>query len=162
MISIPTNQPDNDLETVLNPIHGKYESIQYYDSRGLSDKWMDYHAPKPASINDLKELNNSMGFWINIKNLDKKTFFLYEGTDPVVNQFISLQKGWNLVGFPSLTNHNRSDGLNNLEFGTEVNAIQWFDSSTKTWHFLEEGDSFEIGRGYWFHAKTECVWEVPL
>jgi hypothetical protein len=102
-----------------------------------------------------------MGFWIDIDAAEGTTIF-FNGTEPLINQDIQLYRGWNLVGYPSLTSHNRSDGLNNLEFGIDVNCIQWFDSSTNTWHFLEEGDSFVIGRGYWFHTTTDCVWEVPL
>jgi parallel beta-helix repeat protein len=161
LISIPRDQPDNDLDTVLNPINGNYDSVQYFDSNSSKDRWKGYHVAKPGSLNDLDELENTLGFWINIKN-HKKTYFLYNGTDPVENQIITLQKGWNLVGFPSLSNHNRSVGLNNLEFGVQADAIQWFDSSTKTWHYLDEGDHFKVGRGYWIHSTTDCVWEVPL
>jgi hypothetical protein len=79
-----------------------------------------------------------------------------------VNQSITLQKGWNLVGFPSLGIFNRTMGLNNLQFGLDVDAIQWFDAETKTWHVLEEGDSFVPGRGYWVHSRVDAVWDVPL
>jgi hypothetical protein len=70
--------------------------------------------------------------------------------------------GWNMVGYPSLIGYNRTAGLNNIIFGIEIDAIQWFDSITKTWHFLEEGDYFEPGRGYWIHSKVDTIWEVPV
>ena len=87
---------------------------------------------------------------------------MYNGTQPVVNQTIPLHKGWNLVGYPSLTSYNRTEGLNNLTFDVEVDAIWTFDAVTKKWEEIGEEDIFEIGRGYWIHAKTECEWEVPL
>ena len=66
------------------------------------------------------------------------------------------------MGYPSLSNKNRTNALNPLTFGSEVDAIWAFDGETKRWDEIEEGDYFEIGKGYWIHAKTGCVWEVPL
>jgi hypothetical protein len=102
-----------------------------------------------------------MGFWINVTK-SGGVLFKYSGTQPTSNQTIQLYEGWNMVGYPSLTNHNRTVGLNNLEFGVDVDAIQWFDTSTKTWHFMDQNDSFVPGRGYWMHSKVDTTWEVPL
>jgi hypothetical protein len=112
-------------------------------------------------MNDLRDLNNDMGFWLRITDPEGTSLVVF-GNEPTSNQTIQLYKGWNLVGYPSLTNYNRTSGLNNLNYGSGIDCIQWFDSSTKTWHFMGENDSFEIGRGYWVHAKSNCVWEVPL
>jgi hypothetical protein len=116
---------------------------------------------KPPSLNDRDQLDHTMGFWVDIHELGEITFNS-NGTEPASNQTIPLYQGWNMVGYPSLTDHNRTLSLNNLVFGIEVDCIQWFDSSTKTWHFLDESDSFVVGRGYWFHTTTDCTWEVPL
>jgi hypothetical protein len=66
------------------------------------------------------------------------------------------------VGYPSLTSYNRSVGLNNLTFGTDVDCIQWYDAAAQTWHFMGPDDYFIPGRGYWIHSKVEATWEVPL
>jgi hypothetical protein len=112
-------------------------------------------------LNDLKIINHKMGFWIHITE-PGGALFEYQGTQPTSNQTIQLYEGWNMVGFPSLSNHNRTMGLNNLEFGVDVDAIQWFDAATKTWHFMDQDDPFVTGRGYWVHSKVEAGWEVPL
>jgi hypothetical protein len=161
LISINRIQSDTNLGSVLQPIKGEYKSVQWYDARDNADHWKQNHLAKPPHLNDLNHLNHTMGLWIDI-NEPGGINFVFNGTEPISNQFIQLYKGWNLVGYPSLTNHNRTAGLNTLDFGIDVDAIQWFDSSTKTWHFMGENDSFEIGRGYWIHAKSNCVWEVPL
>jgi N6-adenosine-specific RNA methylase IME4 len=67
-----------------------------------------------------------------------------------------------MVGYPSLSNRNRTAALNNLTFGTEVDAIWTFDAETQTWEEIKAGDYFEVGRGYWVHATQECVWEVGI
>ena len=73
---------------------------------------------------------------------------------PLVNQKISLVPGWNLVGYPSETSYNRTLGLNTLNFGSEIDCIQWYDAGTKTWHFMGSSDVFVKGRGYWMHSKV--------
>jgi hypothetical protein len=102
-----------------------------------------------------------MGFWIHITNPGDTTF-LYNGTQPTSNQTISLYPGWNMVGYPSLTSYNRTEGLNNLTFDDQVDAIWSYDASTQKWEEMGESDYFEIGRGYYIHATAECEWEVPL
>jgi hypothetical protein len=88
--------------------------------------------------------------------------FEYFGSKPTINQTINLIPGWNLVGYPSHAKYNRTLGLNNIEFGGNINAIQWFDGKTKTWHNLSPDDFFIPGRGYWIHSNSEITWEIPL
>ena len=78
------------------------------------------------------------------------------------NQSISLKPGWNLVGYPSLTNKDRTNALNNLTFNTDVDAIWTYNASSQKWEKIGDLDYFEIGKGYYIHAKAEVVWEVPL
>jgi hypothetical protein len=161
LISTNLIQSNTSLQSVLKPIAGKYRAVQWYDGYDNADPWKNHLTIKPSHMNDLNDLDHTMGFWVDIIDPEGTTF-IFNGTEPISNQNIQLYKGWNMVGYPSLTNQNRTNGLNNLEFGKVVDAIQWLDSSTKTWYDLGVDDSFEIGRGYWIHARTDCVWEVPL
>ncbi len=79
-----------------------------------------------------------------------------------LNQNIPIHPGWNLIGYPSFANHNRTQGLNNLVFDTDIDLIQWFDTETRTWIFMNPEDTFEPGLGYWMHSNVENTWEVPL
>ena len=67
-----------------------------------------------------------------------------------------------MVGYPSLTTYNRTEGLNNLAFNNQVDTIWSYDATTQKWEEMGESDYFEIGKGYYIHAKSECEWEVPL
>jgi hypothetical protein len=160
LVSIPLIPDITSLDYILESISGKYDAVQWYNSSDSNDPWKHYKVGKPFG-NDIIPLNETMGFWIHITE-PCKTMFIYNGTQPSSNQFIPLKKGWNMVGYPSLTNHNRTVGLNQLKFGVDVDAVQWFDSSTKSWHDMGENDSFEIGRGYWIHSKANTTWEIPL
>ncbi|MEE9151350.1 MAG: hypothetical protein V3U20_05895, partial [Thermoplasmata archaeon] len=160
LISIPLIQSNTSLSSVLESIQGKYDAVQWYDTTDTSKPWKHYKMGKPYG-NDLFEINETMGFWIHITQ-PGDTIFWYNGTQPVVNRTIIFHEGWNLVGYPSLTNYNRTDGLNNLTFGSEVDSIWTFDASTQKWEEMGPSDYFEPGRGYWVHAKVKCTWEVPL
>jgi parallel beta-helix repeat protein len=160
LISLPFIQEEQNLTRVLGSINGWYDAVQWFYNSDQNKPWKHHKIGKPFG-NDLFELNESMSFWIHITN-PGDTIFLYNGTAPTSNQTIPLHPGWNMVGYPSLSNHNRSIGLNNLEFGPDVDAIQWYDAATKTWPFMGPEDHFSPGRGYWVHSKVEAGWEVPL
>ncbi|UCG70285.1 MAG: right-handed parallel beta-helix repeat-containing protein [Thermoplasmata archaeon] len=161
LISIPFIQSDTKLGNVLSSIAGSYTAVQWYNTTEPDDHWKHYRISKPPQLNDLEDIDHNMGFWIYITK-PGGVLIQYLGTQPTQNQTISLHPGWNLVGYPSLTNYNRTVGLNNLTFGQEVDIIQWYNTSSQTWHDMEEDDYFMLGRGYWVYAKTECIWEVPL
>jgi len=160
LISIPLIQEEQNLTRVLGSIDGWYDAVQWYNNPDSKDAWKHHKVGKPFG-NDLSELNETMGFWIHITQ-PGDTIFHYNGTQPVVNQRIPLHKGWNLVGYPSMTSYNRTEGLNNLTFGTHVDAIWTYNAATQKWKKIGPLDYFEIGRGYWIHACVKCEWEVPL
>jgi parallel beta-helix repeat protein len=160
LISVPLIQEDESLTNVLELIDGQYDAVQWYDIMDSNDHWKHYHINKLFG-NDLSDLNETMGFWIHITAPGDIIFF-YLGSKPTINQNILLHPGWNLVGYPSLTNKLRDTALNNIIFGTDVDVIQTYDTATKTWENIEPSDEFELGRGYWVHSLVEKAWEVPL
>jgi len=161
LISIPFIQLNNNLGTVLSSITGSFSAVQRYNSTDLNDQWKHNSIKKPYYLNDLHNIDHKMGFWVYITK-PGGVLFEYLGMEPISNQSITLNPGWNLVGYPSLTNHNRTDGLNNLTLDTHVDAIWTYNAATQKWKEITESDYFELGRGYWIHAKTTCEWEVPL
>jgi hypothetical protein len=161
LISLPLLQDDIDLEKVLEDIEGEYDAIQWYDVLDKGDPWKHHQISKPADLIDLHDMDHIKGFWLHITNPGGTTLNTtgWELSSP---ESVSLHVGWNLVGYPSLTSHNRTNGLNNLLYGPDVDCIQWYDASTKTWHFMGPDDFFLPGRGYWVYSKIETVWDVPL
>jgi nitrous oxidase accessory protein len=161
LISIPLIQSDTNLGSVFSSITGDYDAVQWYDASNSSDPWKHNSTKKPYHLNDMGTIDHIIGFWIHI-TFPGGILFEYTGTKPPVNQTIILHPGWNLVGYPSLTNHNRTVGLNNLTFGNHVDSIWTYTASTQKWKELGPSDNFEVGCGYWVHTKVECEWEVPL
>jgi hypothetical protein len=162
LISLPLNQTDIDLGIILEDIFGEYDAVQWFNVTDSADPWKHNTTFKTIG-SDLQGLNNTMGFWIHITNPAGVTFFI-NGTALDAGNIpdIPLHKGWNLVGYPSLIGYNRTDGMNNLNFGGDVNCIQWYNATSKTWHFMGESDYFRKGMGYWIHATDDMIWNVPL
>jgi hypothetical protein len=159
LISVPFVQSNTNINSVLSGISEYVDAVQSYNISDSSDPWK-HHAPsKPSELNDLTDIDHTMGFWIHFTN---PTAFDYPGTPPTENQTIQLYTGWNMVGYPSRTYRNVASALNKLTFGVEVDAIWTFNAATKTWEEIKAGDHFEVGRGYWVHATQECVWEVGV
>jgi parallel beta-helix repeat protein len=161
LISIPRIQPYTNLESVLSSINGSYDAVQWYNVSDTSDPWKHYQILKPSHLNDLIDIDHTIGFWIQITE-PEGVLFEYSGTQPYVNQSISLDPGWNMVGYPSLSNKNRTAALNNINYGSDVDAIWTFNAATQTWQEIGPTDYFELGRGYWIHSKVTKVWDVPL
>ncbi len=159
-ISIPLIQEEQNLTKVLEMIDGYYDAVQWFDNTVPTDSWKHYKFGKPYG-NDLFKLNETLGFWIHITN-PGDTIFLYNGTQPTVNQSITIHPGWNMVGYPSLSNRNRTEALNNIIFDQDVDAIWTFNAATQTWQEISPTDDFELGRGYWIHSKVTKVWDVSL
>lgn len=161
LISIPSIQSVPNLGVVLNSISGSYEAVQWYNVSDVADHWKHNHTSKPSYLNDLDTINHTMGFWIYITE-PGGILFEYSGTQPIQNQNITLHIGWNLVGYPSLTNKNRTVALNNISFGSDVDSIWTYNAATQKWDEIGEFEYLEVGRGYWIHSLVEKTWEVPL
>jgi parallel beta-helix repeat protein len=160
LISIPFIQSDTNLSNVLSSIDGFYDAVQYYVGDS-SDSWNHYHVSKGSNLNDLDRIDHFMGFWIHIMESEDVPF-IYPGSQPNSNQTISLYPGWNMVGYPSLSSYNRTEGLNNLTFDTHVDAIWSYDTASQKWEEMDESDYFQIGKGYYIYVKSQYQWEVPM
>jgi hypothetical protein len=161
LISIPFIQPDTNLNAVLSSISGFYDAVQWYDANDKSNLWKHNQILKSSPLNDLTDLDHVKGIWIHITK-PGGVFFEYSGTPALTPQSISLRTGWNLVGYPSETEHVGKIGLNNLKFGIHVDVIQWYDAETRSWQFLDAQGTFIPGRGYWVHSLVDATWDVPL
>ncbi|UCG69446.1 MAG: right-handed parallel beta-helix repeat-containing protein [Thermoplasmata archaeon] len=161
LISIPFIQPDTFISSVFKSIEGSYDALQSYNATDFTDHWKHNSTKKPSHLNDLDKIDHTMGFWIHITE-PGGVLFQYPGTKSTENQTINIHLGWNLIGYPSQTCQNRTKGLNNLTFENQVDAIWTYDSSSQKWIEMGKSDNFKFGRGYYIHAKIECVWEVPL
>jgi parallel beta-helix repeat protein len=160
-ISIPRTQSSEKLEDVLSQINGLYDAVSWYNESDSDDSWKMSYSSKPSHLNDLDSIDHTIGFWIHITK-PGGAILEYKGIVPTQNQTIELHAGWNMVGYPSLSNKYRDEALNNLSFGTHVDAIWTYNSGANRWEEVGELNYFVVGKGYWIHAKEKWMWDVPL
>jgi parallel beta-helix repeat protein len=161
LISLPRIQSDTNLQTVLQSIDGQYDAVQWYNIVDTNDHWKHYHVSKPSKLNDLSDINHTMGFWIYVTNPNGTTLIV-KGDVITSPQNITLYPGWNQVGYPSTTDKTRILALNNVLFDTDVDAIWTHNATSQKWKEITASDNFEVGRGYWIHSKVTKTWTVPL
>jgi parallel beta-helix repeat protein len=161
LASIPNVISPTDPENLFDSMKENWSAVQYYDVLDTQDHWKHENPSKPIHMDDFEDIDNQMGFWIKVTE-PKGIYFECPGTPPVTNQFISLYKGWNMVGYPSFSRYERTQALNNLDFGNQVDALWTYNARTQGWEEVDESSYLFKGRGYWIHATSDCVWEVPL
>jgi hypothetical protein len=159
LISLPLNQSNTSLSSIFSSINGFYDTVQWFDITDSNDPWKHNHNQKSPLLNDLNDLDHRIGIWIHII-VPKGVLFECYGTPFSANVQITLKPGWNHVGYPSLINKSRTDGLNNLVFGPDVDAIWTYSAEYKLWKEIGEFNEFEAGRGYWIHSNVDITWYV--
>jgi len=153
LISLPRMQSSTNLQTVLQSIEGQYDAVQRYNATDTSDPWKHYRTSKPSNLNDLVEIDPSMGFWIHITDPGGTALAVF-GDEFTTDQIISLYKGWNHVGYPSSITRVPDFGL-----PPSVDMIQWYNGSSGLWESWDPGsyssdnlNSIKPGYGLWIHC----------
>ncbi len=149
--------PENtDIEAILNdPTYGisdNYDRVMYYDA--AEEQWRSYVPGREDHFNNLQDIDNTMGIWIRM--IDDATLTVI-GFEPI-NTTITLQPGWNMVGYPSTITGNN-------DLPTEITKIGYFDAN-ETYNLAYDYNpgsfNFKSREAYWIYndADHEIDWIV--
>ena len=155
LISIPLIMPDTSILSVLSSISGDWDYVLYYNSTDASDHWKSYATFKPSSLNDLWDIDHTMGFWLRATN---NTILTVYGQLPG-NVNISLYAGWNLIGYPVQDDSNYTVGDLKLDTGADI--VEGYNSSAE-YQISVLPDSYILKKGeaYWVHMTSDMVWAL--
>jgi len=150
-VSVPAEAADTSVEGVLASMSGSWDTVKYYDAGDASDPWKTFRPG--GQSNDLDRIDRGMGFWVHAT--ENCTLLTY---DPAPGSTaIPLRAGWNMVGYPTLTERPVSDAL----WGTSADRVEVFDSASP--ELLREMAPTELmqpGMGYWVHVPVDSVWTI--
>lgn len=156
-ISFIPPRTDSTIGSVLSPIQGQYDQVRTYDTE--TDEWLSYNPIKP--LQTLETVDSSMAFWIHITSapatltLDVNVSYM---TD------ITLQPGWNLVGYPSVLSDAVTVGQLLNDPTLNIDRIEGYDSTNSPYHLkeLDPGYYLKPGEGYWMHVSGDwpVIWSV--
>jgi uncharacterized repeat protein (TIGR01451 family) len=156
----PPTTPIGDL---LSSIDGNYTLVYAWDAAQAAWKLFDPNVPPYA--NDLGELTQAMGFWINMTTADD----LVISGKPVERSEISLSPGWDLVGYPSIETMALPDAFSNngvtqfssvMAYHASDTLLQWkvFDPLAPI--YFNTLQSLTPGWGYWIEVNSASTWMV--
>ncbi|MFO7990989.1 MAG: PQQ-binding-like beta-propeller repeat protein [Thermoplasmata archaeon] len=157
-ISTPYSPRNKSLVSILNDpvngINGSYDKVMYYEAS--NDEWKTYVNGRASHYNGLNSWNETMGLWIQMKSDDTLTIL----GNPPTSTTITLQPGWNMVGYPSETNRIAADVL-----PTEVTKLGTFDKYAEyniDYIYDMSTEVLVTGRGYWMYnsADHSVEWSV--
>jgi len=135
-----------------NGISGSYDKVMFYDS--IDGKWYSYKPGRAEHFNDIDDWDQKMGIWIH---MTADNSLVVEG-NPLGVTNITLNPGWNMVGYPS-----GNSGNNGLP--SEVAKVGYFNASGENnlaYNFDPSSFIFEPNNAYWIYngADYEVTWTV--
>jgi hypothetical protein len=155
VFSVPLIQAETSEDYVLRTIQGNYLILQGYHA-GKSRPWLHKHVKKPKDMNNEIPIDHKSGYYIRMTASDH---LVTAGSVPS-GVDISLNAGWNLVGYPCLESKTVSEALSSIS--GSYNKVEFFNTTTQNEERLDPTDLMHPGQGYWIHATVDCVWEVPI
>jgi hypothetical protein len=74
--------------------------MRSYDAGDSTDKWKSYNPDLPNwVVHDLTEISREKGYWVYSSNITE----FYKLGELLSPSFIDLESGWNMIGYPMLS-----------------------------------------------------------
>lgn len=151
LVSLPEQPTNTDIAEVTSSIHGKYKSIWAY----VNGSWKVYDPNNPG-FSDLTSMEAGKGYWFNMS--EDSTL---SGSGSTPSSSISLNAGWNLIGFNNNTSVAIADALQSIS-GKYASIWAYIDKSWRVYDPNNPGFSdlttIDPGIGYWISATESCQW----
>ncbi len=161
LVSTSCVPQNTSVDFVLASISGNYSSIHTYNASVELDYWKAYDPSMPSwVVQDLDSISEKKGYWIKVTGQD---ILVVNGTVSVPTS-VSLENGWNLVGYPASTAKTPADAFSSISGSY---SIVWaYNTSESTYYYynpsLGSGTLGQISpnRGYWINMTEDDTWWV--
>jgi len=144
LISLPLDLRNKTLGYALSSIDNKYANVFTY----INGEWLQ--------LSDDSRVDETMGLWVNV--LENVTLRI-NGTF-IYNSSFNLSQGYNLIGYPRLSQRNVWSVFSNVL--SEVENIFGYENKTwksyKFFKIINTLDYIKPGFGYWVEVRNETSW----
>jgi len=142
----------SDPATLFADALGEVTRVRWYDPTDALNPWKTW---TPSAGGDLTAIDNTMGFWV--ESSGTVTVSILGAEDPSTD--IALHRGWNLVGYPSLT---PGYTVQNLKTVTGATRVEGYDATAGPYYLrvLPPTYTLRAGEGYWVYVPNDTVWTV--
>ncbi|MBS3146098.1 hypothetical protein J4471_00180 [Candidatus Woesearchaeota archaeon] len=170
LISLPVVPNTNIVEELLEPLEGHYLYATTYAYNRYRNEFKIFQPGigVPPEFRTFDRVDESMAFWILM--LDD-TDLIVNGNQVIESEF-KLNKGWNLIGFPSQVELNLDDvivPINDFNYYFEViyeydsdRPDQWNDYNRNKPPELNTLHTLKPGYGYWIYTNYAMKWRYNL
>ena len=126
-----------------------------YNPTTPGDPWKQYNTAWASLLNDLTTVDEKMGVWIFV-NVVGDGLIHVSGVQPVTTA-ITLNIGWNLVGFPS---DDAAYTVGMLKGDCpSVTLVERFDGAqTYMTSTMLDAEVLATGQGYWVYSSAMTTW----
>jgi hypothetical protein len=153
------------ITDTLYSISGTYDLIYAYKASDAASPWEKYNTAAPAFLNDLKQVDQTQGFWIRAT---QPVTLMALGKPVALPISITLTSGWNLVGYPITETRALTVALSSIEGKYDLiyeydafdTASPWAKYNTAAPSFLNDLVAMRPGKGYWVRVNQNCVWRL--
>ena len=163
-VSFPIEAGGN-IETILDDsIIGDggttWDVAKWYDATDSADPWKTHRIG--ASTNDLVTIDNTRGVWLHLLTNGGNNALTVSQTAgySVAAVDITLEAGWNLVGYPSASSVDADTSL----IGTGADFISIYNGGAT--YLIQDiavapgAHTFTPGNAYWIHVPALTTWSV--
>jgi hypothetical protein len=151
MMSLPLELSTTDLPTLLSGLD--YDIAWWYDPADTGDHWKHYDPSNP--FNDLFTYNNSRALGVEVISDSYLKFagLVISGTP------IYLEKGWNLIGYPSLAHRTKSEVFDQV---VNLERVEGFDPTNPPQNrkLMYDTDTMTPGYGYWVRVGSSQMFTI--
>ena len=150
LISLPLVPDDSAIETVLASILDQVETVWHYDTTGPVPEWRSYG---PGAPSDLTTMKDGLGYWVKIKDGAGGDVVLAMSGQETPSASYEVVKGWNLIGFKSVSAMAPEEYFGEL-IG-DIEAVMGFDGNA-LFEVLPSSATPRLmpGQGYWLHMNV--------
>ncbi|UCF07845.1 MAG: right-handed parallel beta-helix repeat-containing protein, partial [Thermoplasmata archaeon] len=155
LISLPLVQKDTALSSVLAPIAGQYNVVEYFNA---SDN--NWH----MSDSDLEDVYPYMAMWIHMKSpADLKMIGNVPENTSI--QLVTSAGGWNFIGYPCFAETTVVDAFSSIAgkydrvrmYDAHDTGDPWKSYITYVPANMNDLALMKPGYGYWVHVTEDCV-----
>ena len=150
LISLPLVPDDSAIEAVLASILDQVETVWHYDTTGPVPEWRSYG---PGAPSDLTTMEDGLGYWVKIKDGAGVDVVLAMSGQETPSASYEVVKGWNLIGFKSVSAMAPEEYFGEL-IG-DIEAVMGFDGNA-LFEVLPSPATPRLmpGQGYWLHMNV--------
>ena len=152
LISPTRIPPDTSADAVLAKVAGNYSIA--YAWNASNQAWLK-KIPNYPQYSTFTNIDSTRGFWIRYTN--SNTTLAFNGS--IASSIsITLQTGWNLIGFPLSTATNITQALSPLNC-LDSNNVWTYNNANSSYLSYAAGQivNFEQGKAYWIKTNSSCV-----